>query len=172
MNTVEIRPAREDDAQAICEIYNYAIKNTTATFHIQEQSAEERLRWLGEHGERYPVIVAVSDGRVVGWGSLSRYGERCGYRHTVENAVYVAPDFQGRGAGKMILERLVALAEQLGYHAIIAQVVSGNEGSYILHEKCGFVTVGVLKEVGSKFGRWLDVIVMEKLLPPGDPPRS
>ena len=165
MSSVQIRPARQDDAPAIAEIYNHAIKNTTATFDTEEKSVEDRRRWLAEHDDRHPVIVAECEGKVVGWGSLSRYHERPAYRFTVENAVYVSPQFQGRGVGRTILEHLISLAESLGYRAIIAQVVAGNEASFKLHESCGFETVGVLREVGRKFGRWLDVIVMEKLLP-------
>jgi phosphinothricin acetyltransferase len=163
MTEVTIRPAREEDIPTITEIYNDAIRNTTATFDIIEKTVEDRRKWLAEHGEKHPVIVAVMDGKVAGWGSLSPYAERPGWRFTVENAVYVSPQYQGRGIGRRLLEELSRLAETLGYHAIIAQVVGGNEGSLRLHERCGFKTVGVLKEVGNKFGKWLDVIVMEKL---------
>ncbi|MBI2844031.1 MAG: N-acetyltransferase [Armatimonadetes bacterium] len=163
MNEIELRPAQSEDAAAIAEIYNCAIRSTTATFDTEEKSVDDRLRWLAEHGDRYPVIVAVVDGRVVGWGSLSPYGERPAWRFTVENAVYVSPDFQGRGAGRAILRRLTELAKGLRYHAVIAQVVEGNEASLRLHESLGFETVGVLKQVGYKFDRWLDVILMERL---------
>lgn len=164
MTEVTIRPARDEDVPAITEIYNEAIRNSTATFDIIEKTIEDRHKWLAEHGENYPVIVAVVNGKVAGWGSLSPYAERPGWRFTVENAVYVSPEYQGRGIGRKILEELSHLAETLGYHAIIAQIVEGNEGSLRLHEKCGFKTIGVLKEVGNKFDKWLDVIVMEKLL--------
>lgn len=162
MCKITIRPARSEDVPAITEIYNEAIRNTTATFDMVEKTVEDRRIWLAQHGERYPVIVAEVDGKVSGWGSLSPYGERPGWRFTVENAVYVSPKSRGLGLGKMLLEELVRLAEDLGYHAIIAQVVGGNEASLKLHEKCGFEIVGVLKNVGNKFDRRLDVIVMEK----------
>jgi len=162
MSKLQIRPAREDDVSAITEIYNHAIRNTTATFDTVEKSVDDRRQWLAEHDECYPVVVALASRKVVGWGSLSRYGERPAWRFTVENAVYVSPDFQGHGVGKRILEHLVCAAESLGYRAIIAQVVAGNEASYRVHESCGFETVGVLKQVGHKFDQWLDVVLMER----------
>jgi phosphinothricin acetyltransferase len=162
MNT-EIRMAREEDLPAITEIYNQAIRTSTATFDMVEKTVEDRRQWLAEHGENYPVVVAVVDGEVAGWGSLSKYGERPGWRFTVENAVYISPEFQGKGIGKLILCHLTDLAKRLGYHAAIAQVVGRNEVSVRLHEKCGFETVGVLKEAGNKFDQWLDIVLMEKV---------
>lgn len=167
MSKIVIRPAHSNDAPAITEIYNHAIVNTTATFDTEVKSVEDRLHWLSEHGDRYPIIIAELDGKIVGWGSLSRYGERPGWRFTVENGIYVSPDAQGIGVGRKILEELIVLARELGYHAIVAQIVSGNDASVALHEKCGFERVGVLKEIGHKFGRWLDLILMEKLVKDG-----
>ncbi len=164
MSDVELRPACEDDAQAIADIYNHAIRTSTATFDTVEKSVDDRRHWIVEHGDHYPVIVAICDGRIAGWGSLSRYGERPGWRFTVENAVYVSPEFQSRGIGRAILEHLILLAGRLGYRAVIAQVVGGNEASFRLHETCGFETIGVLKSVGHKFDRRLDVILMEREL--------
>jgi len=161
---VILRPASLGDLQAITDIYNHAIRTTTATFDVEEKSLEDRRRWLDAHTERYPVVVAARGDEVLGWGSLSPYGERKAYEHTVENAVYVRPDVQGRGVGSAILQELIRRAALLGYHCVIAQVVEGNETSFRLHKAQGFETVGVLREVGWKFGRWLDVIVMEKLL--------
>lgn len=164
MIEVSIRPAREEDAPAIAEIYNHAVRTSTATFDTEEKSVEDRLRWLAEHGERYPVIVAVHQEKVIGWGSLSRYAERPGWRFTAENAVYVDPEFSGRGVGKIILEELIDLARKLGYHTIIAQIAGGNEASIRLHEKYGFKHAGTLKEAGNKFDRWIDVVLMEKVM--------
>jgi len=164
METLKIRRAVESDAEAIAEIYNHAITTSTATFDTEEKTADERQRWLAEHGDNYPVIVAELDGEVVGWGSLSRYGERPGWKFTVENAVYVRHNCRGRGIGKLLLEKLIEEARMLGYHCIIAQVVGGNEASFKLHERAGFETAGVLRESGRKFDRWLDVILMQKIL--------
>jgi phosphinothricin acetyltransferase len=161
---IRIRPVTLGDLQAITDIYNHAIRTTTATFDVEEKSLEDRRQWLAEHSERYPVVVAVSGDEIVGWGSLSRYHGRKAYEYSAENAVYVREDMQGKGVGSAILAELVRLGKLLGYHCIIAQVVGGNEISIRLHERQDFVTVGTLVEVGWKFGGWLDVVVMEKLL--------
>lgn len=160
----EIRPARGEDAARIAEIYNHAIRTSTATFDTEEKSVEERREWLREHGDRYPVVVAVLDHKIVGWGSISRYAERPGWRYTVENAIYLDPDYCGRGLGKAILEHLISAARESGFHSIIAQIVAGNEASIKLHDKYGFETIGVMKEVGNKFDQWLDIVLMEKRL--------
>lgn len=165
MNKIIIRPATSEDVSAITEIYNCAIRTSTATFDMVEKTIEDRHRWLSEHGDRYPVVVTEVDGQVAGWGSLSRYGERPGWRFTVEDSIYIDEKFRGMGIGKAILNYLLSEAERLGYRAVIAQVISGNEASIRLHEKCGFEMVGVLKEAGNKFDQWLDVILMEKLFP-------
>jgi phosphinothricin acetyltransferase len=164
MSEIEIRPAHKEDVPAIADIYNHAVRTSTATFDTVEKTLEDRLQWLADHGDSHPVVVALMDGKVVGWGSLSRYSERPGWRFTVENAVYVNPDYQGLGIGNLILEHLVQAGEQLGYRAIVAQIVGGNDASIRIHEKCGFETVGVLKDAGNKFDRWLDVILMQRSL--------
>lgn len=163
MDGIVIREAVAADAPAITRIYNYAIVNTTATFDTEEKTTEDRLAWLSDHDGDHPVIVAEQDGEVVGWASLSRYAERPAYRHTVENAVYVSPEHCGMGIGRALLTRLIELSDELGHHAIIALVVAGNEASLRLHERLGFETVGVMKEVGRKFDKWLDVVVMERI---------
>lgn len=159
-----IRSASLQDLQAITDIYNHAIRSTTSTFDVEEKSIEDRRLWLESHSEQYPIIVATVGGEVVGWGSLSPYADRKAYEHTVENAVYVRDDIQARGIGRAILKELIALASRLGYHCIIAQVVGGNKKSLRLHERQGFQRVGLLKEVGWKFGKWLDLVVMQKML--------
>jgi L-amino acid N-acyltransferase YncA len=109
--------------------------------------------------------VAEVNGRVAAWGSLSAYHPRSAYRHTVENSVYVHHDYHRRGLGSMLLEELIMRARKLGHHAIIAGIDSEQAGSVALHAKHGFVKVGHMKQVGLKFGRWLDVVYMELLLP-------
>lgn len=148
------------------DIYNYAIENLTATFDTVPSTVESRLTWLDEHVGPYPAIVAEQGGEVAGWGSLSPFHERPGWRFTVENAVYVRPDKCGLGIGKAILARLIELAREHGHHAIIAQIAGDNTPSTKLHQKFGFETVGVLKEAGHKFGHWVDVVLMEKLIEP------
>jgi L-amino acid N-acyltransferase len=161
---IDIREATVDDIGDITAIYNHAVTNLTATFDMREKTVADRLRWLASHGGKYPAVVAVIDGVVVGWGSLSRFHERPGWRFTVENAVYVSPHCFGRGIGRAIMEHLIDRAQSLGHHAIIAQIAEDNESSIRLHEKLGFEKVGVLKEVGHKFERWIDVVLMERVL--------
>lgn len=159
-----VRPARLADVQAITDIYNQAIRSTAATFDVEEKTVEDRHIWLEEHGKMYPVVVACDRNMVVGWGAISKYAERQAWEFTVEDSVYIHPDYHGRGAGGLILASLVDRAGELGYHAIITQIVGSNEASVRLHEKFGFEEVGVLREVGWKFGVWLDILLMQKIL--------
>lgn len=161
---MELRLAEARDVASITRIYNHAIEHTTATFHTEHKTSDYWLGVLERHTDRYPFLVAVADGQVVGWGLIRPYAERPAYRYTVENAVYVDCDYQGRGIGRALLSELVTRASGLGYHAIVALVVEGNEASLRLHESAGFERVGVLREVGWKFGRWLSLVVMERLL--------
>lgn len=159
-----IRKARSSDAADIARIYNYAISNTTATFDMVPKSVEDRVDWLKSHGDRYPVFVAELDSKVVGWASLGPYGVRPAYRYTVENALYIDCDYQGRGIGKRLMQELLNAAGELGYHAVIALIVGGNESSIGIHRKFGFEMMGVMREVGRKFDRWLDIHIYEKVL--------
>ena len=161
MNT---RRANVRDIPAITRIYNYAIEHTTATFDLEPKTEEDWRETLAHHDDAYPLIVAEIDGKVAGYGLIKPLGERGGYRFSVENALYVDCDCQGRGVGTAILRDLVGLAGDRGYHAIVAQIVDGNEASLRLHERQGFERVGLLREVGRKFDRWLDLVVMERLL--------
>jgi len=148
----------------ITEIYNDAILNTTATFDSRPRTMEEQEEWLGNHDERHPVLVAIREGEIVGWGSLSTHNDRCCYQNTVEDSVYVKREHRGSGIGTEILEALVAVAGKSGHHAIIARIDAGNGASLGIHRRAGFEEVGRLREVGFKFGGWLDVIFMELLL--------
>jgi phosphinothricin acetyltransferase len=129
------------------------------------RDADYRATWFAEHKGNYPAIVAEIEGEIAGWGSLSPFHERPGWRFTVENAVYVRPDLCGRGIGHAILAHLIDLARKHGHHVLIAHIASDNEPSIRLHEKHGFEKVGMLKETGHKFGHWIDVVLMEKLIP-------
>ncbi len=162
---MELIEARPEHIPAITDIYNHAIRTSTATFDTVEKSVEDRMQWLTSHGDEYPVIVALIDERVAGWGSLTRYAERPGWRFTVENAVYVHPEFQGRGVGKAVLLALIERAKRLGFRTIVAQIVEGNDTSLHLHKQCRFEIAGTLKDAGFKFDHWLDVILMQKPLP-------
>ncbi len=146
-------------------IYNREVTGTTVTFDMVERTLAEQLAWLEEHRGAHPAVVAVTDdGRVAGFGSLSPYRPRPAYRTTVEDSVYVDDSVRGQGVGRSVLDELLVLAARHGFHAVIARIVGGHQASIALHRSSGFELVGVEKEVGRKFGRWLDVAVMQRLI--------
>jgi phosphinothricin acetyltransferase len=145
-------------------IYNAEVTGSTATFDLVPRTAEEQLAWLADHRGPYPAIVAVDHDTVLGFGSLSEYKDRPSYATTVENSVYVDGAHRGKGVGRSLLEELVQLATQHGFHSIIARIGGENVASIALHQACGFTMVGVEREVGRKFNRWLDVSVLQRLL--------
>jgi len=159
-----IRKARIKDLESITEIYNDAVKNTVATFDLEPKTVEEQLIWFREHSSKNPVIVAEQDGFVVGWAALSKYNTKCAYSNTTEISLYVKKEFQGRGIGKKLMEGIITEGKKVGVHVILARITDGNKVSINLHEKFGFKHVGVLKQVGFKFGKYLDVYLMEKIL--------
>ena len=162
---MKARLATLDDADAIRVIYNREVVGSTVTFDMVPRSLEEQIVWLDEHSGAHPAIVAVDDDeRVCGFASLSPYRSRPAYRTTVEDSVYVDPSVQGRGVGRLLLSELLTLAEAHGFHAVMARIVGGHEASIGLHAACGFELVGVERQVGRKFGRWLDVALMQRLL--------
>lgn len=161
---VSIRRAELDDLPAITEIYNEAILTTTATFDTEPKTVDERLPWFHSHDERHPVIVAVSEGQIVGWASISKWSDRAAYDDTAETSFYVKSEFRGRGIGRQLKEAIIAEAHCLRFHSLIARVAEGSDASLHLNESCGFVRVGTLREVGRKFGRLLDVHVLQKIL--------
>ena len=160
----KIRRATRSDASVIADIYNEAIATTTATFDTEPKSTEERIRWLQSHDERHPVLVAELDGAVVGWASLTRWSDRAAYDDTAETSFYVYSTHRGRGIGRKLQEALIEEAQRLGFHTLIARITAGSAESLHLHETTGFTQVGVLKEVGRKFGKLLDVYVLQRML--------
>ena len=161
---MELRLATPDDAEAIRAIYNLEVTTSTATFDLVPRTLEQQQAWLAERSGARAVLVAVSDGEVCGFGSLSPWRDRPAYATTVEDSVYVHRDHQGRGIGKALLSELVTTATAHGFHACMARIVGGHEASIALHAACGFEVVGTEREVGRKMGRWLDVVLMERLL--------
>ena len=163
---MNIRPATREDLPGILEIYNEAVLHTTATYDYEPRTLDHRIAWFEDHVKlNYPVFVAVNDtGAVTGWSSLNRYHDRMGYKFTTENSVYVAADQRGRGIGKLLLPPLIQGARERGLHAILAGIDAQNEASLRLHAAFGFERVAHFKQVGFKFGRWLDVIYLELLL--------
>ena len=162
--TISIRRAELADAPAIAAIYNEAILTTVATFDVETKSVEERIEWLSRHDERHPVLVAEVEGQVIGWISLSRWSDRRAYDDTAETSFYVKSEFRGQGVGRRLNEAIIDQARRLGYHSLIARVAQGSEQSLHLNLSMGFVLVGTLKEVGRKFGKLLDVHILQKLL--------
>jgi L-amino acid N-acyltransferase YncA len=162
---MRVRLARPADAEAIRSIYNAEVAGSTATFDLVPRTPEEQIAWLSEHRGPYPAIVALDDHDVVlGFGSLSVYRDRPAYATTVEDSVYVGEDHRGDGVGRVLMEELIQLATQHGFHAVIARIGGDNGPSISLHRACGFRMVGVEQEVGRKFNRWLDVTVLQRLL--------
>ena len=159
------RLAERRDAEAIRDIYNLEVLGSTVTFDLVARTLDEQIVWLDEHSGGHPAIVAVDDdGTVVGFGSLSPWRPRPAYSPTVEDSVYVHASWRGRGVGRLLLEELVRLAGAHGFHSVMARIVGGHEASIALHAKCGFETAGVEREVGRKFGKWLDVVQMQRML--------
>ena len=161
---VEIRLARESDCGAIDEIYNHYVARSTCTYQYAPNALAERLAWLRAHDEKHPVTVAEIDGQIVGWGALSRFREREGYQHTVENTVYIRADRHRQGIGRAILADLIDRARALGHRTIIAGISAEQAASIALHEAFGFREVARLREVGFKFEQWLDVVFLQRML--------
>lgn len=162
---MRVRLARPPDAEAIRSLYNAEVLGSTATFDLVPRTPDEHAGWMADHRGPYPVIVALDDGgTVLGFGSLSAYRDRPAYATTVENSVYVDASHRGTGIGRSLLEELVTLAGQHGFHTIIARIGGDNVASIRLHETCGFHLVGVEREIGRKFNRWLDVSVLQRML--------
>jgi L-amino acid N-acyltransferase YncA len=169
MHPLEIRPAAAADLSSITDIYEHAVRYGTATFElIPPDLAEMRRRFdvLMEGG--FPYFVAALDGRVVGYAYAGAYRPRPAYRFTVENSVYLQPDIHRRGVGLQLLQRLIAESEALGYRQMIAVIGdSANAGSIGVHRRCGFQMIGTHPNVGFKFGRWLDTVMMQLALGDG-----
>jgi phosphinothricin acetyltransferase len=160
----EIRTATVEDAAAIRSIYNVEVTSSTVTFDLEPRSLADQRAWLAARSGAHSAIVAVVDGEVVGFASLSPWKDRPAYRTSVEDSVYVHRDHQGRGVGRLLLAHLLDVATASGFHAVFGRIVGGHEASISLHRALGFEVVGLEKEVGRKFGRWLDVVLVEKLL--------
>jgi phosphinothricin acetyltransferase len=163
---VSIRPVERRDSDALRAIYNLEVRDSTVTFDMVERTSEEQLAWIDDHGGAYAAIVAVDEpsGEVVGFGSLSPYRPRAAYAPTVEDSVYIDRRHRGQGYGRLLLADLVGRARDHGFHSVIARIVGGHEASIALHVGCGFAPAGVEREVGRKLNRWLDVVLMQRML--------
>jgi L-amino acid N-acyltransferase YncA len=164
-NGVLVRRATRSDLPAILEIYNEAVLNTTASYDYEPRTLQHRTAWFDDHvANDYAIFVADLADHVVGWSALNRYHDRMGYRFTAENSIYVAANRRGQGIGRRLMPPLIEAAQKRSFHAVLAAIDGSNEASVRLHRAFGFETVGHFKQVGYKFGRWLDVIYMELLL--------
>jgi phosphinothricin acetyltransferase len=161
---VTIRTAEIGDAEAIRTIYNHEVENTTATMDLVPRTLADQQEWLAARSGAFATIVAVLEGEGVGFASLSPYKERAAYRPTVEDSVYVRRDLGGRGIGKALLTAVIDLAAASGFHSVMARIEASGTASRALHASCGFREVGVEVEVGRKFNRWIDMVLMQKLL--------
>jgi phosphinothricin acetyltransferase len=165
MSTLMIREATSDDAEAIRLIYNHEVENETSTMDLVPRTLETQREWIAARSGAFCAVVAVdSSETVLGFGALSEYKDRSGYRSTVENSVYVRRDVARRGIGKQILLHLLETATVSGFHSVIARIEAQSLASRGLHSSCGFELVGIEKQVARKFGKWLDIAVMQKSL--------
>lgn len=161
---VSVRPATETDVPAITRIYNQGIVDRVATLETDERDEDERRAWLVSREERHPVVMAERGGSVVGWGSLNSFNPRPAYRHVADISVYVEREARGTGVGRALLDRLVELAREIGYHKLVLATFPFNPAGQALYRRAGFREVGTYREQGQLDGRWVDVTMMELLL--------
>jgi len=163
MRTLTIRPATVGDAEAMADIYNHAVVHTTATFDLTTETPDERRLWL-ESESTLVALAAQLDERLVGWASLVRWSTRRAYDHSAEASIYVAPSVQRAGVGLSLAGAALSVAQGADLHVVIAQICAENTGGLALAQRLGFTQVGTLREVGFKFGRWLDVVVCHRFV--------
>ena len=168
--TLRLRRATVADATAMAAIYNDAVATTIATFDTQPRSAADQLRWLEQHAAPFVALVADVGGEVVGWASLSPWSERRAYAQTGEVSVYVEAQHRGSGVGRALVERLVEEGGRAGFHTLLARIADPNPASFHLHTSLGFRSIGVMREVGLKFGRRIDVHLLQRMYPESGPP--
>ncbi len=162
-----VRPAQIGDLPTILTIYNHIIATSTAVYTREPVDLANRQTWFDERRKlNYPIVVADDHGTVAGFASFGDFRAWWGYRYTVEHMVHVDDRYQGQGIGRMLIETLEVEAKALGKHVMIGAIDAANEGSIRFHARLGFQEAGRLSEVGHKFGRWLDLVLMQKLLDP------
>jgi len=152
-----VRSVNETDILSVCDIYNFYIKNSTATFEEDEVSREEIERRINEVTAKYPWIVFEENEKIIGYAYVTKWKDRSSYRYSAESTVYVHKDNFGKGVGRRLMSRLIEEASERGLHNLIAGIALPNDASVALHEKIGFVKCGLFKEVGFKFGKWINV---------------
>ena len=160
---LQIDIATKQDLNRIVEIYNWAIVNTSATFDTDSKTVQSQLGWFESHDEKHPVIVARENGRVLAWGSISPWSDRCAYSGTGEISFYVDPDFHRKGIGFNILKRLIEIGKEKNFRTLVSRIAGKSEASVHLHKKLGFSNIGTMKNVGKKFDEIIDVHLMQIL---------
>ncbi len=166
------RVATPADAEAINSIYNHYVRTSTATFQVDDETNGERAEELRTRSAEQPLTVLEKDGQIVGWGALSPFRSRCAYRDTIELTVYVRPECHRCGFGRVIVQDLVERARSFGYHTLLAASCAESAGSIGLFRSLGFEAAGCLREVGAKFGRRLDVVYLQLILPADNDPNT
>jgi len=164
MSTIVLRPATAADAEAICRVYNQGIEDRIATLETELRTPEERRQWLAARGPRHPVYVAEAEEMIVGWSSLNVYNPRPAYQYVADFSVYIERGWRGKGVGRRLLEHLIEQARALGYHKMMLSAFPFNASGVALYERMGFTRAGVFHEMGQLDGRWVDTLIMEKLL--------
>lgn len=163
---MKIRDAEPRDIPAILALYNLAVRETTAAWTTKEETLDERLTWFESRKKQGLPVLVAADGadEVIGFASYGAFRAKEGYRLTAEHSVYVDPKSQRKGIGAMLLKRLMEVADAKGIHVLVGVIDGENSASIALHEKYGFELTGRMPEIGVKFGRWLDLILMTKIL--------
>jgi len=165
MDSAHIRPAEENDLAGILEIYNHAIIHTTAVYNYNAHTLAMRRQWWEEKKlAGQPILVAVLNNQVLGFASYGPFRAWAAYKYSFESSVYIHPNFQGKGLGKKLVQQLIEVAKKDKVHTLVAGIDAENQASIILHQKLGFEAVGHFKQVGYKFGQWLDLVFYQLLL--------
>jgi L-amino acid N-acyltransferase YncA len=164
MTDLVIRPSTAEDAAAICLIYNQGIEDRIATLETELRTPEERRQWLAARSPRHPVFVAIAEEAIIGWSSLNVYNPRPAYQHVADLSVYIERAWRGKGVGRRLLAHLIDQARAIGYHKMMLSTFPFNASGVALYERMGFTRVGVMREMGQLDGRWIDTLIMEKLL--------
>lgn len=168
--TLEIRDAVQADGAAIAAIYNAHIDRRDCTMDLEHWQADVVTQRIVDLDPREAWIVAAEQDAVVGWGAVRKYSPRAGYRNCCETSIYVAPDVTGQGIGQRLIEALLSECQSLGYHLVVVRIFADNRRSRAFHERNGFSTVGILHEAGQINGQWIDVAILQRLIPSGDLP--
>lgn len=161
---LKIRDAVIEDIPSMMEIYNDAVRNMNVTFDLKEKTLQDREKWFQKYDQNYPLIVAEKEGQVVGYCGLNQFREREGYAYTTELTIYISRHHRGNGIGSSLMKEILHQGKERGFHTVISGISNENRPSMKLHEKFGFQLIGVLREVGYKFGKWHDVHYYQRML--------